>query len=693
MKEIFDKKRSFGKKNLILTAVAAILIATMAVGVSVSWIEEVSQVEFNSDNGQQTPLHIGEKKLNSDIVMKNVNTTVDLKDYFYESGDMHLSPCYGDGDSFYFPVEGTGFRKGTKDDANVNYISATFRLSSENANTVYWFEKANASTPYISISDSNLQQYLRCSITVDGATTVYALNETGSYNTVGNVTNNGVTELGVVSGNGRSMDAYSYYDENAAITANNGLPLTSTPNGYLNLGSGNNLNGNTLFSVAAGTKKTVNVKIWLEYSGSNVLNVSVSDINIKLVSSWAKTRRIFVKDETVKQAGKSDVKWLSEDDNTLYWAIKSTLNDQNPKIYEATNYIDASDYISDDESQYYWIDVPAVYNNTQVVLFRAASWNTGSKSYVYSYGENQSVTINCSDYWETTFPDTFHSGVYTIYTSEFGTWEADARYVKIVNSCHYTFDNVTQFSQPFAYMWDSSTDIPGSEDRVVQNAVWPGTTMTKLAEKVTDYDVYVFYYNSIFDRIIFNDNFVPKSAAYQTEDIDLDQAKTQPDYYSGKYYDMATMKWYDDENAIPSNAAYCLRGDFYSSDEYYTDNNDSRFTITRMRNNPDNSNEVFCRIYIRYPNGTDDQGNKLYYKFKIMSTGSATGNTTWYGVPSNDDETHDHEINWAQLTTDNGNKDVMLHVETPAGKSHPGVYDVYFNTNNKKVYVKRVRAT
>ena len=171
-------------KALLLGAVSLLLVAMMAVTSTVSWIEDVSQVEFSSTDGQETPLHIGSKILLSDATMMDSNDTVDLNKYFNKSGDMHLSPCFGDGENFYFPVQnGTGYRIGTKDDANVNYLSVTFRVISEGAATAYWFEKTGSAS-FVTfkkgdagVSGTGLEQQLRCSVTVDGVTNVYAFDD------------------------------------------------------------------------------------------------------------------------------------------------------------------------------------------------------------------------------------------------------------------------------------------------------------------------------------------------------------------------------------------------------------------------------------------------------------------------------------------------------------------------------------
>ena len=160
-------RKSFTKKNILLAAVSLILVLILSVASTSSRIEEVSKVEFNSNDGQETPLHIGNRILLSDAIMQdmrlsNESKSINLDQYFNKSGDMHLSPCYSDGENFYFPIESgtnnaSGYRIGTKDDANVNYLSVTFRVQSLGAATAYWFEKTGSTTenptPYVTFKN------------------------------------------------------------------------------------------------------------------------------------------------------------------------------------------------------------------------------------------------------------------------------------------------------------------------------------------------------------------------------------------------------------------------------------------------------------------------------------------------------------------------------------------------------------
>ena len=638
MKKKIRFGKSFGKKNIILSAVALILATMTAVTATASWIEEVSQVEFSSTDGQETPLHVGDKVLKSDAVIKSNPATdvINLSDYFNESGDIHLSPCYGDGENFYFPVQqttdGDTFRVGTKDDANVNYLSATFRVRSEGANTAYWFEKTNTNTDFIKFKDSNgdtvtsfnynnqnyeLRKYLRISLTVDGATNVYAYNDDGSFYTV--------SDSSAVSATGRQLDKFIYYPEENNDSApagyyKNAVNVTGKPN----QGNGDNLNGNTLFTVNTynadnkSTVKEVTVKLWLEYNDGfdSGIDVRVSDINLNIVSSWAKSRRIYVRDATVYQDGYSQAKWLTHNgtsDNTakLYWAVRDDITNEN-KRFELMRVSSSSEY--------YYVDVPAVYNNTDVVLLRCQNgWNTGSVNYT-----GGSATVKCWDSWETAFPDTFHSEVFTVYSKEFGSWNDDVHSIYYINS---SFALNTSSTDPYDYMWDHNsehgTDINA---KVVKNANWPGIKMTtklnsnvfKSGSYTFGIPTYAFHFNSDYDRIIFNDGHLEsgKNNEYQTQDLWI----TSSQY--NQTFDMSTLTWF---STYPGDANWKNKIPTYSADNTFLYSNfstDNRWRRTRFAwggeyasvnqgmFNGTSSTNMMCRVYAK---AADDYEFIAYY--------------------------------------------------------------------------------
>ena len=578
MKKKYNFTKSIGKKNMILAIVALVLILVTVVGSSFSWIEEVSQVEFDSNNGQQTPLRVGSKVLKSDAVITanpSNSNTINLNDYFYKSGEMHLSPCYGDGDNFYFPVNqyqntlnndnnAVKFRNGTKDDANVNYLSATFRIKSEGADTAYWFEKSG-STDFVTFTQSSgsanntLKQYLRVSVTVDGNTNVYAYNDTGEFTTV--------EDNATSTKTGRQMAKYMYYPEsfnnsNPVNYYKNSTNVTNKPN----QGEGDNLNGNTLFTVNKYNSeektgiKEVTVKIWLQYNNSGVRNVRVSNINLNLVSSWAKTRRVYVKDATVHQEGRTQAKWLthngtSDNQAKLFWAIKDDITNSS-KRWQLTRVNSTSDY--------YYVDIPAVYNNVDCVLLRCseAGWNNGTVNYT-----GGSSTIKCWNYWETTFPNTFHSEVFSVYSTDFATWNDDVNSIYIVNSAF--------FSDMYDYMWDSnSVHGTGINDKVVKNANWPGVKMTtEMKTKTNSQSLtpYAFFYNADYDRIIFNDGDLVQgqNQEYQTQDLWLTNTE------KNCTFDMTTLTWFhtnptksDWSSKMPTYTSSYIDGNFSTNNAW-----------------------------------------------------------------------------------------------------------------------------
>lgn len=656
-----EPKKSLFKRRISLAAVSVLLVLLTGVSATVSWIEDVSQVEFSSNDGQATPLHIGSSILYSDAVMKDMNTTsVNLNDYFNKSGDMHLSPCYSNGEEFYFPVErGSGYRVGTKDDANVNYLSVTFRVRSEGAASPYWFEKTGT-TAYVSfkngtsvVTNSGLENNLRCSITVDGSTSVYAINGT-TYRTV---VNNAI----VTNTNGRSIADYTYYPE----TFNN-----SAPEGYYknsvnktnkpNQGGGDNLNGNTLFIVnkyddrnKANTIKTVTFKLWLEGNagGSTISDVDLSTINLNIVSGWEKTRRIYVKDSTVHQSERVQPKWLSHNgtsDNQagLFWAITGQ--------EEALHYGPLTRVTS--SSDYYYVDVPAVYNNVGATLSRRAGKTWGSAQW---------------DIWDTTFPNTYHSEVYTVYSKEFGTWEP----AENVHCVYYV--NSTNFTNVYDYMWDSkSIHGTGINDKVVKNADWPGLKMkTKMANQYQGMDVYAFFYNSDYDRIIFNDGDLVQGAnqEYQTQDLWLTNPLGQPLGIVGGTFDMATLTWF---HTNPAANDWTTKMPKYSSSNTFIHGNfstnnawkDTRFAYGGEYSgtnddamNGTTSSNMIAKVYVK---AAGDKEFMVYYDGTAYKTWDDNGHLNLYEGNSIEMYPEDQN-NDSNVVCKNMQKDVYRFYITP----------------------------
>ena len=682
----------FGKKNILLMTVALVLVGITAFGTSVSWIEDVSEVKFDNTSGQQTPAKIGSKVLESDIISRE-NTvdgqvtesleinTIDLNNYFNRSGDIHLSPCFGDGEKFYFPVQsGSGFRVGTKDDANVNYLSATFRIRSLNADTVYWFEQSKTVggdvLPYVTFSDggssvSGFGKYLRCSITVDGATNVYALDDSSTENvydkTYKTVENGSITDK-----TGRNIEQFSYYEE---TFGSNNLPVV---NNVANKDANGNLNGNTLFSVGKfdpdnkdGTIKTVTVKIWMECpttgsAANTVSGVDISSININLVSSWGKTRRIFVHDDTVSEwdavlnTGESNAtgaQWLTNDSNAvLYWALEDSSANEGYRPFSKKPAPASGDpYVSiaavSEQSHWFYMDIPAVYNNRSTALFRCnQQWNGGNK-----HTDNEK-TIYYWDKWATTFPDTYHSEVFTIKSHNFATWRnaEDIQQVYFINSAGI---NENEMKNPHSYMWDSNTVVgngAGDADKIVKNATWPGEPMTRLANStaIGGKRLYTFFFLSEFNKAVFSDGRGGTSDAkgYQTQDIDASG-------HVGHYFDMSALTWYN-----TSTTGITYTGNYLRSNINQDGTNWAQTCFFHGGGfNETNANNLICRMYVK-PQGENSTGN---FKFQVKIGDKYYGNNA-----------SGNYYNWVDWDLTEGANDINITLDASS------IYKFYLKNDN-----------
>ena len=424
-------------KHIAFVMVAAILFSVVAVGVTYSWIDDVKMVEFqNADVTDGAPLKSG-MDINAQVeITKTVNTiglgnsltNDDLtytytendvtkkhakydntgnnaaktpnwteynnkKGYFYESGGMHLSGCYGNGETFYFPQRTdtsstiSGYREGNKDDENVNYISFTAKVSSPDANVDFWFKQL----PTVKKHGSNTElTNARYAITVDGKSHVYS--STGSANTC-NAAMSGIEAVNGV----RKTSVYTYNNEENK-TASRGK------------------NSNTLFSVNKGSTVLMNVKIWLEEAN---VTASAVDIDLQLVSSWAYTRTIKIVDKTTDPAGTS---WIGNHSATLFLTLPDSIDsDCKASISDWQNSSEGFFALTkvSGSNDTYSVTVPLVYNNEQMFLYRCTDrgWNN---RYTSQSGADQAVqrsdhNVYCWNWWKTNLPNTYIEGTYTLY--------------------------------------------------------------------------------------------------------------------------------------------------------------------------------------------------------------------------------------------------------------------------------------
>jgi hypothetical protein len=454
------KSRFKNRKRIGLSLVALILIMLMTIGVTYSWIDDVKQIEIKTEaGGNDTPLKTGvdinakvnvTKKNNTinlgdlikdpDIKLNNgegdlkyddnggtknydTNTINQKKGYFYESGDMHLSGCYSDGEHFYFAKSNGNYREGNKDDENVNYISFTVQVSSPDAATDFWFQ----SVPKITKAGSSTAlDYARFAINVDGDNHVYS--KTGSANTC-NSTLTGTTSLNGV----RKTSTYTYnHDDN-------------TTEDY-------GKNSNVLFSIKEGSTSTVTFKIWLE---NGFTNTTAVDIDLRIISSWAYTRTIRIDDRTTTNSSKS---WLDNHNATKYLVCPEVLKKLCKEKYnsEAVSYWDdissqtgyehapfktlTKNTTLSNEAGYdvYTVELPMVYNNEKMFIYRcsASGWNTGGHGSDPYDATKEPYSVACWNWWQTSIPNRYTTSKYTLYG---GSHDNYAGYVVTDDSMKNTY--------------------------------------------------------------------------------------------------------------------------------------------------------------------------------------------------------------------------------------------------------------
>ncbi|MCH5303380.1 MAG: hypothetical protein J1E41_00830, partial [Ruminococcus sp.] len=298
-----------------------------------------------------------------------------------------------------FPVydaNGTvkNYREGSKNDGNVSYIDFTTQVNSPDADIEFWFKSRPTIYGHNEKGETEEIKNARYAITVDGETYIYSSDGTAKTLNSSNVET-------AVSGV-RKTSVYTY-----------GNPENTTDeNGY---------NSNFLFSVKKGDTVNLNIKIWLE--GGFSTDITASDINLSLVSSWAYTRTLTVVDRTT---GAGAASWIKNNNAKLYLVLPDVLNELSTNVGNWSNYTDAfypMTLASGSSDTYKVTDVPLVYNNVKMMIFRCTDrgWNQSSSS---SGGDSakqrgDDYKVYCWNWWSSYLPNTYRDETYTIYGSSY----------------------------------------------------------------------------------------------------------------------------------------------------------------------------------------------------------------------------------------------------------------------------------
>ncbi len=495
--------KKLNKKTLALSIVAFILILMSLVSFTYSWIDDIKLVEFQNDNLVQNgaPLKTG-TDINATVNITKNDNTIDLgnmlqtgdisfqykngsaqkynendeeatqhikydtntanqiknpntedinkkKGYFYESGGMHLSGCYSDGETFYFPKGSNTYREGNKDDENVSYISFTAKVSSPDANVSFWFEDVPKIYEHGTQKEITKARY---AITVDGKSHMYSGETSGGKVVAKTITNGQKTD---VQGARKTSDFTIRSADNITTNANSTNYTTSG-------GVEKNANANTLFSIKKGATVNLNIKIWLE--SDEDLAVATSDIRLSLVSSWKYTRTITIVDNTTSSGAGS---WIGNDSAKLYFTLPSVLSKiQSDLTYWDSSALQASNafYELNRSGNSYTISgIPFIYNNEDMVLYRCTDqgWNKTD----HTSGDDpekrgpDDYKVYCWNWWQSNLPNSFCNETYTLYGSSLDkTAQDNFDDVTATNKGYGTWGGVVQIH------FDGKTKSVGNND-------------------------------------------------------------------------------------------------------------------------------------------------------------------------------------------------------------------------------------
>ncbi|MBR2108822.1 MAG: hypothetical protein IJ932_02590 [Ruminococcus sp.] len=674
MKKRFNLKNLIGKKNLLLTIVALVLVMLMVVGVSYSWIEQISNVEMTFGDKNHAPMLISTEKLNKPAESKIHNgtaQTIDLSKYFYESGNMHLSSCYSDGKTFYFPkrksqpssgysYEIPNYRLGTKDDANVNYISVTFKLrNTENYEQAYWFDKNSTFFASKSNASSTLDKLIRMSMTVDGSTSIFSASDTPTYKTVSGISASAAT-TDATDNDCQSFKAYQY------DAAHNRQNDSDNDNRSKTRGA----NGNTLFVLPAGTTSTITIKVWLEYDGVNK-STSLSDINLKLVSSFTQTRNIYLNDESVYNRLNANSTWMYTVGTSGHADMYLVLKGDTSKHWKFT------ETSANDHKHFVVQNFPSYYNNQDVYIIRCNSSGFG-------VGDSDKVIPNTSiryyNMWETKLPDTYDDRAFTEYTPSFGSWRGseNIKYFYFIDSWGWGNNDNLNYNGVYAYMWDNNT--VANNVNTVENHKWEngahGEPMfyTNVNTPTTSHRVYVVYYDADFTHVIFNNNKTGNESQ-QTTNIPIQV---------GKFYDLTSDRWVSSYSAAAVDPYYehvrmhgnWDQGGWYDKQMYRASDNDHVYYGTAWLK----ANKTYDFVIKDSING--DKTYKYIAGKKFYYNGNPTGDN-FYGTFGDivSSSFVDNIFRTVDIV-DNGTGD--LHIGTP---NIDGIYTFRYDANSHSLAI------
>lgn len=369
-------------KNIAISIVILVELIAIFTVASFAWVETVSSIKITNATG--TVGTIANLTNYTDMTIGGETGTIDLRDYFKASGDMHLAPCSSaDGTTFYFPKvnDSTNFasgasptfnvyRKGNVSDKNTAYLSATFRLKAD-TNADFFF----VASPAISVSDD-----IRVSITTnsEGST---AAPETKIY--ANNASSTAVVNSTSGATGATTVEKFSDHTKGKSSTYR-------------------------LFAVGANETKIVTINVWLQKKTENntdlTANMSAAQAinNLGIISSLTPRHVTLIPTPT----------WNDNSPTYYAWCWDAT-NGDGSRLYK----------LELDSDGHYAFDYNGTYQKTTFV--RAVPGCTVTSGSYSSWPFTSNTASNTSGYWnqtvDTKIPNDPVDPTYVIETISDGT--------------------------------------------------------------------------------------------------------------------------------------------------------------------------------------------------------------------------------------------------------------------------------
>ena len=234
--------RNINSKNVIISAVALVLLLVISVFAVSSWVETISTIIIQGDLAIDSPVY-------TDASIKtDSKDSIDLAKYFREAGNVHLSEASSaDGINFYFPIlDSTNYRQNNINDINVNYINFKLKVKSD-ADKSFVFNQE----PTIKIGGNKISNSaVRVAISLDGITQIFSLAES--------------TE--------------------SVVASKSGSPLQPTNVLKFSDFLSQNANNNKVFSLSKNSEKELTISIWLQQGiAGDVSGKEIAIENLSLV--------------------------------------------------------------------------------------------------------------------------------------------------------------------------------------------------------------------------------------------------------------------------------------------------------------------------------------------------------------------------------------------------------------------------